>query len=156
NREDIDTVNKTSQAQEKLTSTRHAIAAERKQLRQSIKRREELKRSLEARRESMRDGRQAQDKSREHLADELLKITSNGNVENNTKESAGQIRRICEELLSIYPIEPIPGKPLAFTIAGLPLPNSSFEDMDKTSVAAALGYTAQVVYLLSFYLSSPL
>src|SRR5699024_145124 len=103
NREDIDTVNKTSQAQEKLTSTRHAIAAERKQLRQSIKRREELKRSLEARRESMRDGRQAQDKSREHLADELSKITSNGNVENNTKESAGQIRRICEELLSIYP-----------------------------------------------------
>lgn len=156
NREDIDTVNKTSQAQEKLTSARHAIAAERKQLRQSIKRREELKRSLEARRESMRDGRQAQDKSREHLTDELSKITLNGEVENNTKESAGQIRRICEELLSIYPIEPIPGKTLAFTIAGLPLPNSSFEDIDKTSVAAALGYTAQLVYLLSFYLSSPL
>lgn len=157
NREDIDLVNRTSQAEEKLASTKRAIAAERKQFRQSVKRKEELERSLEARRESMRNGRQTQDKSQEHLSDAVSTMTLNSDVlEDNTKESTGQIRRICEDLLSIYPIEPIPGKPLAFTIAGLPLPNSTFEDIDRTSVAAALGYTAQVVYLLSFYLSTPL
>ncbi|KAK2767039.1 hypothetical protein FQN54_006357 [Arachnomyces sp. PD_36] len=157
NREDIDVVNRTSQAEEKLASTKRAIAAERKQLRQSVKRKEELKRSLEARRASMRNGRQTQDKSRDHLSGALSTMTLNGDVlDTNTKESTGQIRRICEDLLSIYPIEPIAGKPLAFTIGGLPLPNSSFEDIDKTSVAAALGYTAQLVYQLSFYLSTPL
>lgn len=157
NREDIDTVNRTSQAEEKVASTKRAIAAERKQLRQAIKRKEELKRSLDARRESMRNGRQTQDKSQEQLSDALSTMTSNGDVlEYSTKESTGQIRRICEDLLSIYPIEPIVGKPLAFTIGGLALPNSTFEDIDKTSVAAALGYTAQLVYLLSFYLSTPL
>jgi hypothetical protein len=157
NQGDIDVMNRKAQAQEKLAATKRAVAAERKQLRQSIRCKEELKRSLEARRESMRNGRQMQDKSRDHLSGALSTMTLNTDVvESNTKESAGQIRRICEDLLSIYPIEPIFGKPLAFTIAGLPLPNSTFEDIDKTSVAAALGYTAQLVYLLSFYLSTPL
>lgn len=157
NREDLDVVNRTSQAEEKLASTKRAVVAERKQLRQSIKRKEELKRSLEARRESMRNGRQAQEKSEEHLSSALSAMSSSGDaLENTAKEATGQVRRICEDLLTIYPIEPIPGKPLAFTIAGLALPNSTFEDIDKTSVAAALGYTAQLVYLLSFYLSTPL
>ena len=157
NPEDLGVVNRTSLAQEKLALTKRAAAAERKQLRLSAKRRDELKRSLEARRESMKNGRLAQDKSRDHLSGALSTMTLNGGlVESNTKESTGQIRRIGEDLLEIYPIEPIAGKPLAFTISGLTLPNSTFEDIDKAAVAAALGYTAQVVYLLSFYLSTPL
>jgi len=58
--------------------------------------------------------------------------------------------------LRIYPIEPIPGRSLAFTIRGLPLPNSEFGDVKEEVVSAALGYVSHVVYLLSFYLSVPL
>jgi hypothetical protein len=52
----------------------------------------------------------------------------------------------------------VPNHPLSFTIRGLPLPNSDFEssDVDEDTVAAALGHVAHLVYLLSFYLSTPL
>ncbi|KAI7181251.1 hypothetical protein KC324_g8738, partial [Hortaea werneckii] len=65
--------------------------------------------------------------------------------------------RICEDLHTIYPIKPIPGKSLAFTIRGLHLPNS--EDLDATppdKLAAALGHVAHAVHLLSIYLVQPL
>jgi hypothetical protein len=74
-------------------------------------------------------------------------------LNHTAEETKGQVRRISEDLLSIYPIEPIADKPLAFTIAGLALPNSSFEDTDREVIAAALGHAAHMVYLLSFYLS---
>jgi hypothetical protein len=156
NQEDLRTMNQASQAQEKISFARRGIAAERKQLRSTIKRKEELISSINARKDAMVCGRESQDKARSHLPDAELKMASSASLlEKNTEESKGQIRRICEDLLAIYPIEPIPGKALAFTIAGLALPNSSFEDIDRDVVAAALGYTAHLVYLLSFYLSVP-
>lgn len=72
------------------------------------------------------------------------------------EETHGQIRRIGEDLSSIFPIEPIPGRPLNFTIRGLLLPNSTFDEIDRDITAAALGYTAQLVHLLSQYLAVPL
>ena len=78
-----------------------------------------------------------------------------------TKSSiSGQIRRICEDLLRIYPIEPIDHKPLSFTIRGLHLPNaatpSDSPNVDPAVTAAALGIVAHVTHLLSFYLLVPL
>lgn len=157
NKESLNSLSEVEQAKEQLSSTKRAVSAERKQLRQAIKRREELNASLKARREAMQSGRLAQDKAQSHLSGAQSKIKeSKSLVEKNTEESAGQIRRICEDLLTIFPIDPIPNKPLAFTIGRLLLPNSSFEDIDKDEVAAALGFTSQLVYLLSFYLSMPL
>ncbi|OLL24377.1 UV radiation resistance associated protein [Neolecta irregularis DAH-3] len=65
-------------------------------------------------------------------------------------------KRIVHLLSDIYPIDPIPHSPLHFKIRGLFLPNSVFIDHDTEIVAAALGFTAHLVYLLAFYLEVPL
>lgn len=70
--------------------------------------------------------------------------------------SGGQIRRICTSLLQVFPIEPIKNRALQFTIRNIYLPNSTFSDTNRDEIAAALGYTAQLVYRLSLYLSVPL
>ncbi|KAJ6102781.1 hypothetical protein N7486_005208 [Penicillium sp. IBT 16267x] len=143
-----------AKAQDRLASIKQAVAAERKQLRASAKRKADLIASIKSRKEAMEQGRAAQDKARSHLPDAQEKLVSSEQLlHQNSEDAKGQIRRIAEDLMVIYPIEPIPGKSLAFTIAGLPLPNSDFEDIDRDVVAAALGFTAHVVYLLSFYLS---
>lgn len=73
------------------------------------------------------------------------------------KAIQNQQRRICEDLQKCYPIQPVAGKSLAFTIRDLHLPNS--EDLDAEPpdvVAAALGHIAHVTLMLSFYLARPL
>lgn len=150
----FDLMDRVSQAEEKASLVKRSAALERKQVRWNTKRRDDLLASIRARREAMDMGRETQAKTYSHLPDARLKMTSSSSLlERNGEDVKGQIRRISEDLLTIYPIEPIPGKTLAFTIAGLALPNSSFDDVDRESVAAALGYTAHLVYLLSFYLS---
>lgn len=144
-------------AQEKLALTKQYVAMERKRVRTAIKRREELIASIKARNHTMEEGRSSQGKIRSHLPEAQERLLSSEQLlEQNQEEMKGQLRRIAEDLLTIYPIEPIPDKPLIFTIAGLALPNSTFEDTDREVVAAALGHTAHLVYLLSFYLSVPL
>ncbi|KAE8325579.1 UV radiation resistance protein and autophagy-related subunit 14-domain-containing protein [Aspergillus sergii] len=143
-----------SRARDKVALTKQAVVSERKQLRLTSKRKEELIASLRARREAMARGRQTQERARSHLPNAQEKLHSSAKLlGKETEDSKGQIRRISEDLLAIYPIEPIPDKPLAFTIAGIALPNSNFTDIHRDAVAAALGYTAHLVYLLSFYLS---
>ncbi|KAJ5939045.1 UV radiation resistance protein/autophagy-related protein 14 [Penicillium verhagenii] len=150
----IATQSDAAKAQDRLASIKQAVAAERKQLRASAKRKGDLIASIKSRKEAMEQGRTAQDKARSHLPDAQEKLVSSEQLlHQNSEDSKGQIRRIAEDLMVIYPIEPIPDKTLAFTIAGLPLPNSDFEDINRDVVAAALGFTAHVVYLLSFYLS---
>ncbi|EEH15745.1 hypothetical protein PABG_05832 [Paracoccidioides brasiliensis Pb03] len=154
---DLNTLNRKSQAAEKLSAVKKATASTKKQLRQSAKRKEEILASLLARRNAMAHSRLSQEKTQSYLSEAHLAMSSSENVlKITTEETMGQIRRICEDLQAIYPIEPVPEEALSFTICGRPLPNSTFEDMDKESVAAALGYTAHLIYLLSFYLSVPL
>ena len=157
NQDSMTRTSEASRAQDKLALTRHAISAERRQMRMATKRKEELISSIKARKEAMERGRSTQEKARSHLPDAQLKLVSCRKLQDqNMEETKGQIRRISGDLLDIYPIEPIPDAPLAFTIAGLALPNSNFEGIDRDVVAAALGHTAHLVYLLSFYLSIPL
>ncbi|KAL4868081.1 hypothetical protein BDV12DRAFT_170321 [Aspergillus spectabilis] len=156
NQHAIRTTSEAARAQEKLALTRKAVSGERKHLRLANKRKDELIASIKSRKEAMERGTSTREKVRSHLPDARVKLGSSLKLlDQNTEETKGQIRRISEDLLNIYPIEPIPDKPLAFTIAGLALPNSNFTDVDREAVAAALGYTAHLVYLLSFYLSIP-
>ncbi|KAJ5120346.1 uncharacterized protein N7515_009734 [Penicillium bovifimosum] len=157
NERSLKVVSEAAAAQEKLALTRQYVAMERKRVRTAVKRKNELIASIRARKEAMEKGSSSQEKIRSHLpeAQERL-ISSEQLLAQNEEDTKGQLRRIAEDLLTIYPIEPIPDKPLAFTIAGLALPNSTFEDIDREVVAAALGHTAHLVYLLSFYLSVPL
>ncbi|KAI9750037.1 MAG: hypothetical protein M4579_006631 [Chaenotheca gracillima] len=162
NKSALDLAPEALDARERVASTRRALAAERKQLKAAVKTRADLRVSLEARRAAMRQGRRAQERARDYLEDATIKLTKCRSVLANNKQGIrGQQRRIVEDLMRIHPIEPIPSRPLHFTIGSLPLPNSSFSDPSATSsnedtISAALGYVAHIIYLLSFYLSVPL
>ncbi|KAJ6119968.1 UV radiation resistance protein/autophagy-related protein 14 [Penicillium sp. IBT 18751x] len=155
NEDALETESSAGQAGDRLSSIKQAVLAERRQIRASNKRKEELVASIKARKEAMEQGRLMQEKARSHLPDAQEKLVASEKLlHQNSEDMKGQISRIAEDLSSIYPIEPIPDKSLAFTICGLPLPNSNFEGIDREVVAAALGYTAHLVYLLSFYMSA--
>ena len=71
------------------------------------------------------------------------------------RDLAGQTRRVAQQLLDIFPIEPVAGRPLCFTIAGHFLPNAqAFEQHDRgaaseeEATAAALGHVGHVATLL--------
>lgn len=137
--------------------TKAALAVEQRQLRLLKKRRDELKEALEQRRQALNQGREAELKSR-LLTEERSKACKEleaqlGQIE---KDSSGQIRRICESLLAVFPIEPLKNRPLQFTIRGIYLPSSVYDDTNRDEIAAALGFTAQLVYQVSLYLSTPL
>ncbi|CAG7978676.1 unnamed protein product [Penicillium salamii] len=153
----LNTASAAAESLEKLALTKNYVAMERKRVRAAVKHKEDLIASIKARKEAMEQGRTSQTKINSHLPEAQERLVSSEHLLNqNAEEIKGQTRRIAEDLLIVYPIEPIPDEPLAFTIAGLALPNSCFEDIDREVVAAALGHTAHLVYLLSFYLSAAL
>ncbi|KIX08779.1 uncharacterized protein Z518_03436 [Rhinocladiella mackenziei CBS 650.93] len=137
--------------------TEAALAAERKNLRQLTKRRDELKESLAQRRQVLSLGRKVELKSRMVLEEKSKACNElETQVQQIEKDSTGQIRRICETLLTIFHIEPLQSRTLQFTICGIHLPNSVYNDTNRDEIAAALGYAAQLVHQLSLYLSIPL
>lgn len=149
-REDVD------QVKEDARLAARYVAVEQKSLKQSERRRAELLQSLKARREAMEKGREAQDRAQEDVNSALEKLEQCRAVVKTTAESMhGQRRRICEELLHIFPVEPTQTS-LLFTICGLPLPNSSFDEADEDTVSAALGLVARLVDMLQYYLSVPI
>ncbi|KAI9878209.1 MAG: hypothetical protein M1830_001553 [Pleopsidium flavum] len=159
NQQSLITINEASQSRESLAAVKRAVTAERKQLKAATTRRHDLQTSLQARREAMLEGCKAQQKAQEHLSGAQSKLRGCGTlVEKNTEAIRGQIRRICEDLSQIYPIDPIPHKLVSFTIHGLSLPNSNYDSSsaEEDTISAALGFVAHLVYLLSFYLSVPL
>ncbi len=161
-REAHETINSALQSQESLVLTNRSLAAARKQLKYTQTRCSDLRASLQARRSAMTSGRLSQDKAESHLAAAQANISSKRSLLQTTKMEIGsQIRRICEDLLSIYPIEPIPQKPLMFTIRGLLLPNAnsltaSASEADPLITAAALSMVAHITQMLSLYLSTPI
>lgn len=149
-------VDDSPQAQEDVALATRYVASERKLLKASIRRRAELKASIEARSKAIKSGNEVQAKVLEDINNAQEKLARCRTlVTNSISEIHQQRRRICEELLAIFPIEPT-SHPLLFTICGLPLPNSSFEDADEDIVSAALGYVARLVDMLQYYLAVPL
>ncbi|CZR55333.1 related to UV radiation resistance associated protein p63 [Phialocephala subalpina] len=149
-------VDESPQAQKDVALATRYVASERKQLKASIRRRAELKASIEARSKAIKSGNEVQAKVLEDINNAQEKLAQcRILVTNSTSEIHQQRRRICEELLAIFPIEPT-SHPLLFTICGLPLPNSTFEDADEDVVSAALGYVARLVDMLQYYLTVPL
>ncbi|KAF4538643.1 putative uv radiation resistance protein [Lasiodiplodia theobromae] len=157
NDEALSTVNHVPEAQERLKQVEALVASQRRRLEAARKKRNDLQAGIKYRRETMRKGREMQTQTLEDIEHgkeqlEERKIT----LQQVQDEILGHRRRVCEDLLKIYPIEPIPGRSLYFTIKGLPLPNSEFDDVREDVTGAALGYVAQVVAHLSVYLSLPL
>lgn len=158
----LETINSASQAQENLAATKRSLLTSRKALKSAQTRRDDLQASLQARRAAIETGTLSQEKAQSHLASAQMDLSSRACLHQSmAAEVAGQIRRICEDVLCIYPIDPVPQKPLLFTIRRIPLPNatspsSSSPEADPAATAAALSFVAHVVYLLSFYLSTPI
>lgn len=160
-KESSDNIKRALQAEEHLASTKEALARCRKEVTTTLTRRSDLQASLEARRAAIRSGQLIQQKAEKHLASSKATLVDTATKLKTTKTAlSGQIRRICEDLLNIYPIEPIDPKSLSYSICGLHLPNantsSPHPDTDSDTIAAALGLVAHNVQLLSLYLSIPL
>ncbi|ROT39625.1 hypothetical protein SODALDRAFT_134440 [Sodiomyces alkalinus F11] len=150
-------------AQEKVKLGHKYIAQVTRSLKAARRKRDELQASLQARREAIAAGREAQTKAetdisnaREKLADAKALLAA------TQQQIRGQRRRICGDLSSIFPITPSPsGAVLSFDICGLPLPNTTYDSAssrpaDDDRISAALGYVALLTHHLQFYLSVPL
>jgi FtsZ-interacting cell division protein YlmF len=154
NKDAISTVKQVPETEESLKMVQVAVATEKRRVDAMRKRRDDLKASIQSRKEKMQSGREQE----AHITSDLPTQKENRKemeeLTQTTEEAiAGQRRRICEDLLKIYPIDPLPGKSLAFTIRGLLLPNSHFDDANQEVTSAALGHVAQVVNMLSPYFS---
>ncbi|KAI7653454.1 hypothetical protein KC319_g10499, partial [Hortaea werneckii] len=147
-----------AEAEDRLKTIEYAKKTVEKQIEKARKQKAERRELLSRRREFMQQDLQKRKAQSEEMANgrpELPHFRSEHEIRQTA--IANQRRRICEDLHTIYPIKPIPGKSLAFTICGLHLPNS--EDLDATppdKLAAALGHVAHAVHLLSIYLVQPL
>ncbi|KAG9238062.1 UV radiation resistance protein-like protein [Amylocarpus encephaloides] len=149
-------IDESPQAREKAALASRYLSTERKLLRQSIRRRAEIKASISARRNAIRSGEEIQARALEDINNAQENLTScQSLVSSNTAGIHQQRRRVCEDVLNIFPIEPTTS-PLLFTICGLSLPNSHFDDADEDTTSAALGFVARVVDMLQYYLSVPL
>jgi hypothetical protein len=149
-------VDESPQAQENAALASRYVAASRKLLKQSLRRRAELETSIAARRAAMKAGREVQARAQEDVDAAQEKLQDCRALQQAaTSATHGQRRRICEELSTIFPIEPT-DHPLLFTICGLPLPNTSYDDTDEDVTSAALGHVARVVDMLQYYLAIPL
>ncbi|KAH7034660.1 uncharacterized protein B0I36DRAFT_316717 [Microdochium trichocladiopsis] len=125
-------------------------------------RRQQLQDSIKARREAMAEGTAAQtaaDADVKHAETKLgPSLASLGTIRESIH---GQRHRICEDLSRIFAITPDPsGTPLSFRICGIHLPNTDYDPTSSSAtedaLSAALGYVAQLVNALQYYLSVPL
>ena len=149
-------IDEAPQAQEEVALASRYVAAERKVLKQATRRRAELQASLSARSKAIKSGQEVQGRTQEDVNNAQSKLQNCRTLHQATTEKIhGQRRRICEELLSVFPIDTT-SHPLLFTICGLPLPNSSFDEADEDVVSAALGYVARLVDMLQYHLRLPL
>ena len=149
-------VDEAPQAQEELALALRYVASEKKQLKAAIRRRAELEASIAARRHDIKSGKEAQARAEDDINNAQSKLTNSRSLHSTaTSDIRQQRRRICEELLDIFPIEPT-SHPLLFKICGLTLPNSTFDNADEDVVAAALGHVAQLTNALQYYLGVPL
>ncbi|KAF7960983.1 hypothetical protein EAE96_000653 [Botrytis aclada] len=147
-------------AKESLALAKRYVTTSRKLLHQSQSRQHDLESSISSRRAAISSGYAVQSAAETDVQNAQEHLNNSRTLLTNTKSLIrDHRRRLCEELIEIYPIEPT-SHPLLFTICGLPLPNTTDDDSissaDEDVVAAALGYVAQLVNHLQYYLGVPL
>jgi hypothetical protein len=150
-------------ANEEVKLAEKYISAQQRANRIAERRRDQLRESLRSRRAAIADGREAQARAAEDMANGREKLDANRRLVQQTEEQIhGQRRRICSELSGILPITPIPNAPpLSFQICNIPLPNSVYNasiarTLNEDVLSAGLGLVALLTRHLQFYLSHPL
>ncbi|CAN8101697.1 unnamed protein product [Discula destructiva] len=120
--------------------------------------------SITQRRQMIIDGRELMTKTDSEIDNAWHKLDADMDQCRKLKEDIrGQRRRICEDLNTIFKIDPLPdGKPLQFQIRGIHLPNAEdyggamLTNAKQDSISAALGHVALLTSHVSLYLSVPL
>ena len=133
--------------QEMLAATKSSITI----VQREIDAKERKKVGLEAentkRRALMARGKAAQMEKLKLCPEEndlLLKVKEN--LKSLGGQLQGQVRRIAEELSSLFPIEPIDGKPLNFTVRGVCFPNA--DELSPAAMQRASITDSEVAYAL--------
>lgn len=114
--------------------------------------------SAEIRHLAIEEGRADQIRIKEKLVSEQGDFEKNKEEHNFTRKAvSGQVRRICEDLCIIFPINPLAERVLCWTILDVYLPNSNSTDIKKPDlhdgIAAALSYVALLITVLAEHLS---
>lgn len=158
NKSSTDIVRSVAPMKLQLSAYKSAVDLEKKRLESVRRRRDALRSNISSRESFMSECLELQSQQTQSMQDDQpILAAKRDEVQRITEATHGQRRRIAEDIQNIFPIEPIPGKALAFTIRGLALPSASdLDDADEPTMSAALGYVAQVVHMLSAYLSKPL
>lgn len=152
------------QAGDRLKLVEKYVSTEQKAVKNSQEQVEKMRASIANRREKMAQGRSLMEKTDQDMDSALAKLFADkersGKVGDDIR---GQRRRICEDLNTIFRIEPVPGgKPLQFQIRGIFLPNAEdyggavASGADEDALSAALGHVALLTHHLQFYLGVPL
>ncbi|KAM3566037.1 hypothetical protein ARSEF4850_001007 [Beauveria asiatica] len=139
------------------------LATQRRLNNQAERRRDELRTSLRVRRDAIAAGKALQRSRAEDMASGKEKMVAARRLLDDTAQQIrGQRRRICADLVAVFPIAPVPhAPPLSFTICGVPLPNSVYDagvarTVGEDALSAALGLVALLAHHLQFYLGYPL
>ncbi|KAG8631232.1 hypothetical protein KVT40_000372 [Elsinoe batatas] len=158
NRQALEESTKVKEAKDYLKTIEYAKTTVEKQLRVLRQTLSQKRDSLQKRRDLLATGRTEQTTSISQLTSSTDSLPSlQEDLTILSKSITNQRRRIANDLTWIYPIVPLPSKPLSFTIRSLHLPDS--EDLDTATpeaISAALGHASHTLLLLSFYLSQPL
>ncbi|CAK7266686.1 hypothetical protein SEPCBS57363_002215 [Sporothrix epigloea] len=128
------------------------------------KKRSDLTASLETRRAAIAAGRALQQRACADVEHATVQLdASRATAARTSDDIRGQRRRICEDLIRIFAIAPVPqmDEPLAFQICGMPLPNTLQGHLPapvqdggppEDVLSAALGFVAVLVNALQMYL----
>jgi UV radiation resistance-associated gene protein len=155
--EGLDMLDRKRKAQEALNDVNSAVCSEQRQVRLLTRRRDEIVASIQLRKDAIESGRSTQ--SKKHALVRSLQIALHETqiqCRKTLEKSSAQVRRVCEDLEMIYPLEPVKNRPLHFSIRNLYLPNSVFDDTNRDEIAAALGFTSMLIHMISLYLLTPL
>jgi UV radiation resistance-associated gene protein len=157
NSESLDMLDRKRKAQEALNAVNSAVSGEQRQLRLLSRRKDEILASIQLRRDAIESGRTSQSKKQGIVRSLQIALHETQIESRKTLDrSSAQVRRVCEDLEMIYPLEPVKNRLLHFSIRNLYLPNSVFDDTNRDEIAAALGFTSMLIHMISLYLLTPL
>ncbi|MCJ1401190.1 hypothetical protein MMC11_004402 [Xylographa trunciseda] len=129
--------------QETLDSTKAFRSTVQREIDAKKRQKDELDATNSKRLTLMANGKAVQNEAPERHPEDSL-VEARNDLHLVQKELRGQVRRVAEELSSLFPIEPIDGKPLNFTIRGVYLPNA--DELSPTAMQRSSTTESAVAY----------
>ena len=157
-----------AQKQASLKSVEDALAKTRREVQKLQEERSTRQTNLKDRRTAVNNQESTQRGGEAELRAAMVQLDDKRNRQSQIKSKvSGQVRRVAQDILDVFPIEPIDKHPLCFTIRSLFLPNARSFETDHTSssapprssdetTAAALSYVVQILSMLETDLAIPL